>query len=100
MKKSKRIKKPKLSHLSWGRFNPWKKKSVEEKVSDAISNVPRITNETVGEHREDVLSSARKYIYPLEQSKHRIVRVSIAILIIVIVGFFVITSLALYKYQS
>lgn len=76
------------------------KKSDEEKVSDALSNVPRITNETVGEHREEVLSSARKYIYPLQQSKHRVVRVSLSLLALVIVGFFAICGLQLYKFQN
>ncbi len=36
-------------------------------------DVPRITNENVAEHREEILSGARKYIYPLQHSKHRIV---------------------------
>ncbi|MBI2285652.1 hypothetical protein HYU82_02420, partial [Candidatus Saccharibacteria bacterium] len=31
-------------------------------VSD--ENVPRITNETIAEHREEVLKGARKFIYP------------------------------------
>lgn len=73
---------------------------MEERVSDALSNVPRITNETLGDHREEVLSSARKYIYPLKQSKHRVVRVSLSILVAVIVGFFIVCGLALYKFQS
>jgi hypothetical protein len=75
-------------------------KTPEEKVSDAISNVPRITNETVGEHREEVLSSARKYIYPLQHSKHRVVRISISLLVLVIVVFFVLCSFDLYKLQG
>jgi hypothetical protein len=62
--------------------------------------VPRITNETVAEHREEVLSSARKYIYPLRHSKHRVVRISILLLIIVVVGFFAYCGIALYKLQS
>jgi parvulin-like peptidyl-prolyl isomerase len=75
-------------------------KSTEEKLSDAIGSVPRITNETVSEHREEVLSSARKYIYPLEHSKHRIVRVSLALLSAAILGFFVLTTFSLYKSQN
>jgi parvulin-like peptidyl-prolyl isomerase len=75
-------------------------KSAEEKVSEALANVPRITNETVTEHREEVLSSARKYIYPLQHSKHRIVRISIAIFVTVLVGFFAYCGVALYKLQS
>lgn len=63
-------------------------------------NVPRITNETVAAHREEVLSSARKYIYPLQHSKHRIVLISTALFIVTIVVFFTYSTLALYKFQS
>ena len=59
------------------------------------SNVPRITNETVAAHREEVLSSARKYIYPLQHSKHRIVRISLSLLATALVVFFVYCGLAL-----
>lgn len=69
-------------------------------MSEAISNVPNITNETVGEHREEVLSSARKYIYPLQHSKHRIVKVSLGLLAVAVVGFFILTLLSLYKFQN
>ena len=72
----------------------------EERSQEAISSLPRITNETVAEHREEVLSSARKYIYPLEHSKHRIVVISTALLIVAVVSFFVYCGLALYKFQS
>lgn len=100
MKKPKQLKKPKLPKVVHRPAKLWRKKSVEERVSDALSNVPRITNETVGDHREEVLSSARKYIYPLKQSKHRFVRNSIGILIIVIFAFFAVCGLALYKLQN
>ncbi|HUA13232.1 MAG TPA: hypothetical protein VL989_01905, partial [Candidatus Sulfotelmatobacter sp.] len=98
MKKKQKRKKLKLPRPNISSFR--RKKSVEEKVSDAISDVPRITNETVTEHREDVLSSARKYIYPLQHSKHRIVRNSIAIFFLVIVLFLGICSLDLYVFQG
>lgn len=99
MKKPKKLKKPKLPAKLTKR--PFKRgKSTEEKVTDALSNVPRITNDTVADHREEVLSSARKYIYPLQHSKHRVVRISIAILLAVIITFFVVIGLCLYKFQS
>jgi hypothetical protein len=93
----KKFKKPniKLSSLRIRR-----QKTVEERVSDAISTVPKITNETVTKHREDVLSSARKYIYPLQHSKHHIVRISVSIFVVVIVGFVALCSLDLYKFQG
>src|SRR5438270_739053 len=62
--------------------------------------VPQITNETVAEHREKVIKSARKYILPLPHSKHRIVIISSAIFIVTIVAFFSYCTLALYKFQS
>jgi len=100
MKKPKRLKKPSLPKAIHRPARLWRKKSVEERVSDALSNVPRITNETLGDHREEVLSSARKYIYPLKQSKHHVVRVSISILVCVIILFFAICGLLLYKFQN
>lgn len=63
-------------------------------------NVPRITNETVAEHREEVLKSARKYIYPLQHSKHRIVLISTGLFIMAIIGFFAYCTLALYRFQN
>ena len=75
-------------------------KGDEERVTEALQGVPRITNETVAEHREEVLSSARKYIYPLQHSKHHVVRISIALFVSVIVLFFAYCTFALYKLQS
>lgn len=98
MKKPKKFKKPKLPKAVKRPFR--RGKSPEEKVSDALSNVPRITNDTVTDHREEVLSSARRYIYPLQHSKHRIVRISIVIFAIVIIGFFTYCGLSLYKFQN
>lgn len=101
MKKPKKLlKKPKLPKAP--EKLPFKRrtKTAEEKVTEALSDVPRITNETVEEHREEVLSSARKYIYPLEHSKRHIVRNSILILIAVVVVFFAACIASLYKFQN
>lgn len=76
------------------------RKTTEEKVSEALSNVPRITNETVSEHREEVLSSARKYIYPLEHSKHRVVRITVMLLVSLLVLFVLFCGISLYKTQA
>lgn len=74
---------------------PRRKKKPELKEA-----APRITNETVAAHREEVLAGARKYIYPLQHSKHRIVLISSALFIVTIVAFFSYATLALYKFQS
>ncbi len=99
MKKLKKLKKPKLPKNIQ---RPFKRttKSAEEKFNDALAGVPRITNDTVADHREEVLSSARKYIYPLQHSKHRVVRISLSLLALVLMAFFVISGLSLYKLQA
>ena len=101
MKKPKKLlKKPKLPKAPTKL--PFKRpaKTAEQKVSEALSDVPRITNETVEEHREEVLSEARKYIYPLQHSKHNIVRISIALFIAVVIIFFGVCTLSMYKLQN
>jgi hypothetical protein len=77
-----------------------RKKQPEQSLEQAIQGLPRITNETVAEHREEVLSSARKYIYPLQHSAHRVVIISLSLLVLVVVAFFTYCLLALYKFHS
>ena len=60
----------------------------------------RITNETVAARREEVLGSARKYIYPLRASKHRVVKISTGIFIAAVVSFFGFCLVDLYRLQS
>jgi parvulin-like peptidyl-prolyl isomerase len=79
---------------------PRRKAAPESRFNEAIENLPRITNETVAEHREELLSSARKYIYPLKHTKHRVVMISVSLLVSAVVLFFAYTTLALYKFQS
>lgn len=82
-------------------IKPFKRpKAPEERVTEALKGVPRITNETVAEHREAVLSSARKYIYPLKHSKNRVVRTSIVLLLIVVTVFLAYCITALYDFQE
>lgn len=72
----------------------------EQKVEDALSTVPRITNETLSEHREEVLSGARKHIYPLQHSKRSVVRISLGLFAAALLAFFVLCGLQLYKFQN
>jgi len=64
------------------------------------SSVPNITDKTVEQHREEVLSSARKYIYPLQHSKHKIVLWTTTILLSLLVVFISYCTIALYRYQT
>ncbi len=79
---------------------PGRKKQPDETLVQAIQNIPRITNETVAEHREEVLSGARKFIYPLQHSAHRVVIISVSIFSALLVIFFVATILALYRFDT
>jgi hypothetical protein len=79
---------------------PYRKIKLEESLQEAITNIPRITNETVAEHREEVLGSARKFIYPLRHSLKKIVTISVSIFAALVVVFFVYCLLALYRFDS
>lgn len=100
MKHFKKIKKINLPNPYPKVFKIKRKKGEEERVNEAFANVPKITNETVAEHREEILSKARKYIYPLRHSKYKIVRMSIAIFLTVLIVFLGFVSLELYKFQA
>jgi hypothetical protein len=69
-------------------------------VVPSLEDVPTITSETIAEHREEVLKGARKYIYPLRHSKRRIVSITLAVIIIAIIGMFVYCYFALYRYYQ
>ena len=103
MKKMKKISLPKVPRVR--KVLPrvpkrFRKRTLQQQTEEALSTVPRITNETIAEHRENVLKGARKYKYPLEHSKHRIVVVSTALLAVGIISFFVYAGLSLYRFQS
>lgn len=77
------------------------KKSASQKA-DSLNNesIPRITNESVEDHRNEILSGAKKYIYPLKQSRHKIVIISLSILTTVLIVFLSFTLFSLYKKQD
>ncbi len=75
---------------------------LRRKQSDPVENakVPFITNETIAEHREEVLAGARKYIYPLQHSKRRIVMLSSIIFVATLIIFISYSLLGLYRFQN
>lgn len=77
-----------------------KSKKSADSIDETVAQAVRITNETVAEHREEVLSSARKYIYPLQHSKHKIVLITTSIFMATVVGFFAYATISLYKLKS
>lgn len=66
----------------------------------SLEDVPKITTENIGEHREEVLKGARKYIYPLAHSKRRIIAVTATVMVAAVVALLVYCSLALYKFYQ
>lgn len=62
--------------------------------------VPKITNETITEHREQVLKGARKYIYPLAHSKRRIVTITASIMVSALVALVIYCGFGLYKFYQ
>lgn len=77
-----------------------REKRQAKKELHATGVIPRITNENVAEHREEILSGARKYIYPLQHSKHRIIILTTTLVIISVIIFSLVTVLLLYRQQS
>lgn len=60
----------------------------------------RITNETVAEHRERVLAGGRKFKYPLQYTKRRILVISILISVLAALFFVLLFAWALYFGQA
>jgi hypothetical protein len=89
---------------------------VKKKISNALKRVkrpdevtaltraadaaPRITNETVAEHREQVLKKARKHIIPLAHSKRQVVLLTTSLFVLAVISFFTYVTLALYKFHQ
>lgn len=88
--------KRKIAHL----LKKTKRRTEQQKITEAAANAPRITNTSIATHREEVLSRARKYILPLQHSKHQIVIITTALSVLATVVFFAYTAFALYKLQA
>lgn len=82
------------------RIRRLKEKRQIKKEQRENGNVPKITNENVAEHREEILSGARKYIYPLQHSKHRIVLWTTTLVIAAILLMTTTLVVLLYRQQS
>lgn len=70
----------------------------ENKMIEAAPK--RITNETMSKHREEILTGAKKFKYPLKHSKYRIAIISIVLLVLTLVTFAAFSYSLLYKQQN
>lgn len=84
-------------------------KSLKKWVSNKRSNntidadeavATRVTNDTVAEHREQVLSGARRFVQPLQHSRHKVVLISSGIIVAVVLGSLLFSGVLLYRYKS
>jgi len=99
--KKKRLKKFKSPRLKKAIAKlPSKSIKPEDKLKGALSDVAKITEDTLPEHREEVLSSARKFIYPLKQTRPHIVKLSLRVLLLAVVVFLAYTTVEIYYFQS
>ena len=76
------------------------KNRAQKKEDAADASVPRITNENVAEHRQEILSGARKYIYPLQHSKHRIILLTTSLIIAAVLIFTASSVFLLYRQRT
>lgn len=99
-KQTRKIQKTMVKHKIKRLIKRKPKVNSPEYIEQAAENAPRITNQTVAEHREQVLSRARRYVLPLEHSKHQIVVITTTLFLVSVVAFFSYCVLALYKFHS
>lgn len=76
-----------------------RKKQPAAQVNPAGSSL-RITNETVAEHRERILAGGRKFKYPLQYPKHRIVAITVGLVVLLLVSSSGIIGWQLYGVQN
>ena len=70
-----------------------------KKAAESLA-IPKITNDSVAEHREEILSRARKSVNPLRHSRKFIVKLSVGIFSTTLILFLIGCGLALYQFQS
>jgi hypothetical protein len=83
---------------------PKTKKTVREQISrklpGAKKNLPKLTDATVGEYREKILAGGRKFKYPIQVSKHKILWISLTAVVAALVAFAAWIYVALYHWQA
>jgi len=75
---------------------PKKLRSKQNSVADE-AKASRITNETVAEHREQVLAGGRRFKYPMQYQRHKLVINSV---LIAVVALFVLLGVVAYQLYS
>lgn len=77
-----------------------KKLRRKKKVSNTPEAPNRITNETVAEHRERILAGGRRFKYPVQYARHRLIFNTIVIGLVALVAVVVLIWWQLYPQQN
>jgi len=79
-----------------------KVEEIKAKVLGAEEEKPKgpITEANIGEHREATIETAKKYKYPFQQAKHKILLVAAGVLILVLAAFSAFSWWMLYVVQD
>jgi len=70
------------------------------KSQDSTETAARITNETVAEHREQILAGGRKFKYPVQVAKHRLIITTVILGVVTLVLLILLTWQQLYIAQN
>lgn len=76
------------------------KKIFKKRDKQADQSSIRITNETVAEHRERILAGGRKFKYPVQYARHKLVINTIIIAVVAVVIFVAFSWWQLYSVQN
>jgi hypothetical protein len=77
-----------------------KKKLFKKRAAEQDKSSLRITNETVAEHRERILAGGRKFKYPVQYARHRLVINAIIIAVVAIIILVAVGWWQLYSVQN
>ncbi len=77
-----------------------KKPTLKKRKKPEDTAPSRITNETVAEHREQILAGGRKFKYPHQYVKHRLVITAVIISVVVLIMAIVAAWASLYRLQN
>lgn len=69
-------------------------------ASESPADSLRITNETVAEHRERILAAGRRFKYPHNYPRHRIVFITVSLVVVLLVGLGALIWWRLYRSQD
>jgi hypothetical protein len=77
-----------------------KKPSLKKRKKQVVETPTRITNETVAEHREQILAGGRKFKYPHQYERHRLVFNVLIISVVTLVILAAVSWWQLYPMQN